>query len=435
MSDNINIDEEDIDDDSLLKSFTEAKRTLVSVIEEKKRSQLPDSSFGIPEDRKYPLDTKKHVESAIRLFSHSEKSKKKELAKRIKAKADEYNIEIPETTQCYKYLQESAKNIFEPTCDEHKLFRKYMLYKKQLDSGKISKAEYDKKLKNDKIPINLFDRELEKYKKAETRPEGKGKVGKRTVCDDGIVSIVVDKLEAEKVMRWYKICKTTDDYKEYKTYFNNLCKFFKIPNTYILAKVHLAPYKNDKQVILTFKKDSRDIDTSNKKLYHTSNVNNVTRLNGSFRSKDGKFLFPEKRIYFGIDTAVKRSVSDSDESAKYTYKPKSKINKLSHANDYSDSDEAGFIRAEHLDVDKVKTEACKDVQTTRKFVSDVEKLAKKYNANYFIVTDGASGIHNQGEPAVKFHRDKQIEWEKKNGFDPDDDWRNNPDDMTGYKLK
>ena len=34
--------------------------------EEMKRSQLPDSVFGVPEQRKYPLDSEKHVRSAIK---------------------------------------------------------------------------------------------------------------------------------------------------------------------------------------------------------------------------------------------------------------------------------------------------------------------------------------------------------------------------------
>ena len=71
---------------------------------------------------------------------------------------------------------------------------------------------------------------------------------------------------------------------------------------------------------------------------------------------------------------------------------------------------------------KTYNEACKDVKTARKFVSEVGKLAKKYDANYFIVTDGASGVHNNGNPAVKNARDSQVEWEKKHGFDPDEDW-------------
>lgn len=69
-------------------------------------------------------------------------------------------------------------------------------------------------------------------------------------------------------------------------------------------------------------------------------------------------------------------------------------------------------------------EACKNTEEARKFVTDVRKIAKKYDANFFVVTDGASGYHNgpNSNPAVKNARDQQIEWEKKNGFDPDEDW-------------
>ena len=67
-------------------------------------------------------------------------------------------------------------------------------------------------------------------------------------------------------------------------------------------------------------------------------------------------------------------------------------------------------------------EACKDVATARQFVTDVDKLAKKYDANYFIVTDGASGVRNNGNPAVRNARLAQIEWEKNNNGDPDEDW-------------
>jgi len=78
---------------------------------EAKRSDLPDSVFGIPEDRKYPLDSKKHVYSAIKLFGHAEESKKRELAKRIKSAANKYSIDIPESTQVAKYLVESAVKV------------------------------------------------------------------------------------------------------------------------------------------------------------------------------------------------------------------------------------------------------------------------------------------------------------------------------------
>lgn len=91
--------------------------------------------------------------------------------------------------------------------------------------------------------------------------------------------------------------------------------------------------------------------------------------------------------------------------------------------------------ADKAENNQVTEEACKDVKTAREFVQKVGKLAKKYDANYFIVTDGASGISNNGNPAVKHARDAQIEWEKKNGFDPDEDWNKENFNEAGKPLK
>jgi ribosomal protein L37AE/L43A len=60
-------------------------------VEETKRSELPDSVFGT-DDRRYPLDTKKHVYSAIRLFGHCDESHRAELAKKIFAAMKKYKI-------------------------------------------------------------------------------------------------------------------------------------------------------------------------------------------------------------------------------------------------------------------------------------------------------------------------------------------------------
>lgn len=76
---------------------------------ETSRANLKDNEFGIPEDRKFPLDSEKHIKSAIKLFGHAEEAKKKALAKRIKTAAKKYNIKIPETTQVHKYLSESSE--------------------------------------------------------------------------------------------------------------------------------------------------------------------------------------------------------------------------------------------------------------------------------------------------------------------------------------
>ena len=51
--------------DNVRSNWTQMGESTVNL--ETKRSDLPDSSFGIPEDRKYPLNSKKHVLSAIKL--------------------------------------------------------------------------------------------------------------------------------------------------------------------------------------------------------------------------------------------------------------------------------------------------------------------------------------------------------------------------------
>ena len=69
--------------------FTEA------AMKAKIRNKLPDSEFGIPRLRKYPLNDEKHVRMAISMFSHCKDPKDKaELARRIFKKIDEMKIDI-----------------------------------------------------------------------------------------------------------------------------------------------------------------------------------------------------------------------------------------------------------------------------------------------------------------------------------------------------
>ena len=58
----------------------------------------------------------------------------------------------------------------------------------------------------------------------------------------------------------------------------------------------------------------------------------------------------------------------------------------------------------------------------RQFCQDVKMLAQKYDLPFFVVTDGASAISNNGCPAVKNAREHHILWEKENGHNPDEDW-------------
>ena len=77
-----------------------------SIFDEGWRADLPNSAFGIPEDRKFPLNDARHVRSAIHLFGHAAEDKKKALARRIRSAAKKYGVEIPETSQVYKHLHE-----------------------------------------------------------------------------------------------------------------------------------------------------------------------------------------------------------------------------------------------------------------------------------------------------------------------------------------
>lgn len=83
-------------------------------------------------------------------------------------------------------------------------------------------------------------------------------------------------------------------------------------------------------------------------------------------------------------------------------------------------------------------ESCKDLNAARRLCNDIRKIAKKYDANFFFVTDGASAYSNgngTSNPAVKSMRNAMDDWEKKNGFNPDDDWSHNINDTSNYRLK
>ena len=93
---------------------------------------------------------------------------------------------------------------------------------------------------------------------------------------------------------------------------------------------------------------------------------------------------------------------------------------------------------EKINEASIQQEACKDLMAARKLCNDVRKVAKKYDANFFFVTDGASAYSNgngKSDPAVKAMRNEMDKWEDKNGFNPDDDWSEDMNDTTNYKKK
>lgn len=69
------------------------------------RNKIPTSKFGIPELRLFPLDTKKHVRSAVTLFHKADDKYKAELAKNILDAIEDFNldIEISDDSELGKY--------------------------------------------------------------------------------------------------------------------------------------------------------------------------------------------------------------------------------------------------------------------------------------------------------------------------------------------
>lgn len=59
----------------------------------KERNALPDSEFGIPSQRKYPLNDEAHVRAAIKMFNHVDSAHEEELARRIKSKMKKFGID------------------------------------------------------------------------------------------------------------------------------------------------------------------------------------------------------------------------------------------------------------------------------------------------------------------------------------------------------
>lgn len=73
----------------------------------KKRSELPDEVFGIPQERKYPMPDEKHIRSAIKLFNHVDPKYEEQLAKAVIKNMKKYNIDgsvVGPNNRLRKYL-------------------------------------------------------------------------------------------------------------------------------------------------------------------------------------------------------------------------------------------------------------------------------------------------------------------------------------------
>ena len=97
----------EVSESTMTDSFTEGFHYL----EEVKRSELPDSAFGVPSKRKFPLDTEKHVRSAIKFFNYVDPEDEEELARRILAAMKRFGItdvKVSDKNRFSKYYHKSV---------------------------------------------------------------------------------------------------------------------------------------------------------------------------------------------------------------------------------------------------------------------------------------------------------------------------------------
>ena len=78
----------------------------------KERKALPDSAFGIPSQRRFPIHDRAHLMASVRFFNYVDKEHEAELAHNILRKMKEYNIPttiISERNRLYKYIPENER--------------------------------------------------------------------------------------------------------------------------------------------------------------------------------------------------------------------------------------------------------------------------------------------------------------------------------------
>lgn len=70
------------------------------------RKKMKSSTFGLPKERKFPLNDAAHVRSAISYFHTCPADKKKTLANNIRKACHKFGIEINKDASWYKYCKD-----------------------------------------------------------------------------------------------------------------------------------------------------------------------------------------------------------------------------------------------------------------------------------------------------------------------------------------
>ena len=114
------LEEEDNNPDEVKESYEYLEESMKA----SKRNELPDSAFGVPSKRKFPLDTEARVRSAIKFFNYVDSEDEAGLARKIKAAMNKYgihDIQVSEKNRFSKYYKSEKKSVKEDVDNANQL--------------------------------------------------------------------------------------------------------------------------------------------------------------------------------------------------------------------------------------------------------------------------------------------------------------------------
>jgi hypothetical protein len=134
----------------------------------------------------------------------------------------------------------------------------------------------------------------------------------------------LEEYEYQRLMDDWHIMRSTEDYKEYKKAFNDLCDFCHIvPKGTIICKCEIKSGKTDNtnSIYLEYSENTKKIKLpEGLKLYHISKVAGIKELIPAFRGKSVKgYLYDKPRVYFTIHKKMPKFLADYKSSTKITY--------------------------------------------------------------------------------------------------------------------
>ena len=131
-----------------------ADRELIhEYITKKERDAIDEKDFGLPKERKYPLDSPEHVRSAIKLFGKCEEDKKHELAVAIMKAARKYNIEVKKDSEVYKYAHQT---VIDELINEAVVYDGVKEYKRVINENTASINEDHVRMNVNGVDLKIF---------------------------------------------------------------------------------------------------------------------------------------------------------------------------------------------------------------------------------------------------------------------------------------